>query len=126
MPESIASPIVDSATPPHTDKPMRDLTRTRAISGVRTTYIPVMNPVLDTVVRSSPAVCSVYPAASSRPGNGQGQRRDPEAHRQEGEQRIERDGVLDLDERHAPNSGDEDQGEESRHRAILRQTLGLS
>ena len=75
------------------------------------------------------------PAHESRPpeapdareaGNGQRQRRDAEAHRQEGEQRIERDGVLDLDERHAPNGGDEDQGEESRHRAILRQTLGLS
>ena len=34
-----------------------------------------------------------------------------EAHRQEGEQRIDRDGVLDLDERHAPDRGDEDQAQ---------------
>jgi len=46
---------------------MRDRYRSRAISGVSTTYIPVMNPVLETVVRSSPAVCNAYPAASRRP-----------------------------------------------------------
>jgi hypothetical protein len=46
---------------------MRDRKRPTAISGVRTTYMPVMKPVLDTVVRWSPAVCSAYPPASSNP-----------------------------------------------------------
>jgi hypothetical protein len=37
---------------------MRERKKPSAISGVSTTYIPVMKPVLETVVRSSPAVCS--------------------------------------------------------------------
>ena len=58
MPDSIARPTVATATPHHADQGMRARKSTSAISGVSTTYIPVMNPVPETVVRWRPAVCS--------------------------------------------------------------------
>ena len=91
-----------------------------------------MKPALETVVRSSPAVCSAYPSASSRPSaepatqpgrpsersrlggrDGERHRRDREADGQEREERIERDRVLHLDEGHAPDGGDGDQREKA-------------
>ena len=125
--------------------PIRERKSSSAISGVSTTYIPVMKPVLETVVRSSPAVCSAYPAASSRPrsapadaaaaaqrrtrraaGTRERQRGDREPHREEREQRVDRDRVLDLDERHAPDGSHRDQRRaRAAHRAILsRNRLG--
>ena len=102
-----------------------------------------MKPVLETVVRSSPAVCSAYPAGeqqaeeraagaadASKPANplrGWERKRpggDRKPDREEREERVDRDGVLDLDERHSPHRRDEDQRDESRHRAILSKCLG--
>ncbi len=90
-----------------------------------------MKPVLATVVRSSPAVCKPYAAASSAPTptpattprpreraqrapreRGEHEGRDREPHGEEREQRIQRDRVLHLDERDAPDRGDADEGEE--------------
>ena len=107
------------------------------MSGVSTTYIPVMKPVLETVVRSSPAVCRRVAAGEQQaeerprrePGpaerahaprarNRERRSRDREADGEEREERIERDRVLDLDEGHAPDRGHGDQREQ-RHRAIL-------
>ena len=103
---------------------------------MKTTYRPVMNPVLETVVRSSPAVCSAYPAARSvpsaapasqpsRPSAAQaGPRRhrergggDREADREEGEERVELERVLDLDEGQPPDGRDGDEREEGGHGA---------
>src|SRR5262249_11936778 len=48
-------------------------------------------------------------------GDGEGAARDRKAQREEREQRIERDGVLHLHERHPPDGGDRDQNEKRRH-----------
>ncbi len=90
-----------------------------------------MNPVLATVVSSSPAVCKPVrrreersdpdsrrvPVAGKRPQRAPGERRehdgrDREAHGQECEERVERDRVLNLDERDAPDRRDADEREE--------------
>jgi hypothetical protein len=57
-PERSARPQTESATPSQTAAPGRDPKSESARSGVNTTYSPVMNPVLDTDVRSRPAVWS--------------------------------------------------------------------
>ena len=62
----------------------------------------------------------VEPAQSARGRAREREARDREAHGEEGEQRVERDGVLDLDERDAPDRGDRDQREKCLHRAAAR------
>ena len=47
-----------AATPSQAPRPTRSRNTASASNGVSTTYMPVMKPVEDTVVRSSPAVCS--------------------------------------------------------------------
>ena len=95
-----------------------------------------MNPVLETVVRSSPAVCSAYPAARSSAERGAREPalapepahagpgrhrerggRDREADREEGEERVELERVLDLDEGQPPDGRDGDEREEGGHGA---------
>ena len=102
-----------------------------------TTYIPVTKPAFETLVRSSPSVCSTYPPASSTPASAaahapspadaaharrarkrERHRRDPEAQRQEREERIQLDRVLDLDERDAPDGGHRNERQQDGHRAI--------
>jgi hypothetical protein len=51
-------PTTESAMPSKRARGTAVPKNARASSGVKTTYKPVMNPVLATVVRSSPAVCS--------------------------------------------------------------------
>ena len=89
-----------------------------------------MKPVLATVVSSSPAVWKPYAAASSAPtpipaaypDRGSVRRepererreddgRDRKPHREEGEQGIQLDRVLNLDERDAPDRRDADECE---------------
>jgi hypothetical protein len=97
-----------------------------------------MKPVLETVVRSSPAVWKPYarreqgaedhagerpfpaqrPDATSR-GHRQHDSGDGEADGEKGEERVELERVLHLDERHAPHRRDRDQ-EEERDQAALR------
>ena len=48
------------------------------------------------------------------------QRREDEAKCEEREERIHRDRVLDLHERHSPHGGDGEQRDERRHRAAAR------
>ncbi len=58
MADSMASPATVSATPIQTVTPTRSRKSPSAISGVKTTYIPVTKPVLETVVRARPSVWS--------------------------------------------------------------------
>ncbi len=64
------------------------------------------------------------PAATERPyagrgGHGKRAARDREPQREEREQRIDRDGVLHLHERHTPHRGHEDQRQERPHAAVF-------
>src|SRR5207253_3904598 len=59
------------------------------------------------------------PAESARGGPRESGRGDREPHREEREKRIDLDGVLDLDERHAPYRGHGDQRGQREHRVIL-------
>src|SRR5205823_4240211 len=59
------------------------------------------------------------PADAACAWNRERRRRDREPERQEGEQRVDGDGVLDLHERDAPHGGHEDERGERGHRAIV-------
>ena len=133
MPLRSSSPTTDSATPTHNAAATGVRNSASAIRGVKTTYSPVMNPVLVTVVSSSPAVCRPYGEreqhtdAHSRDEAGTRQlsqgpprerrehdRRDREANGEEREQRVQRERVLHLHERDAPDRGHADQREQRR------------
>src|SRR5207249_9875098 len=61
------------------------------------------------------------PRCDRRREHGHG---DREPYREEREERIERERVLDLDERHAPDRGDEDECKQRPDRAtLLRQAV---
>ena len=109
-----------------------------ASSGVSTTYIPVMKPVDETDVRSRPGrlqrIARAEQRACERAGRhagpperpqpaqadrGEGTARDREAQGEEREQGIQRDRVLDLDERHAPDGGHVQPGRSGRAPARL-------
>ena len=134
------SPTRAKPTPTHAAVGTRVPKSQNAMSGVKTTYSPVMKPVLATVVSSSPAVCSPYASgeqdADAEPGDDplarqrayrppgerrQHERRDREADREEGEQRIERERVLHLDERDPPDRRDADEQEHGAERSARGQ-----
>jgi hypothetical protein len=94
-----------------------------------------MKPVLETVVRSSPAVCNPIPrlprtpdhdararaGTTERPHAGDADElehtgRDRVANGQEREQWIDGNRVLDLDEGDAPDRGDEDERDQRHER----------
>jgi hypothetical protein len=68
--------------------------------------------------KAGPAECAHAPRRRHRQGHG----RDRESQGKESEQRVERHGVLDLDERDSPDRGDDDQREERQHPAIVPAT----